>query len=222
MPFSWKTAPSAMTSASVRLVTFATTYFPRISDDAMSAPSLDARVEHLDELLLLEGARDLGPEPLDEVRTIAFELRADHAARPRHVDRHAVQHAAGARREHDHAIRQIDGLVDVVGDEDDRLARAAPDVEQERLHLVARLHVERGERLVHQEDPGTPAQRARDGHPLLHAARQLVRELRRELAQADLAQELVGAATPLLAAHALQLEPEGDVVPGGQPRIERG
>src|ERR1700716_2908794 len=91
-----------------------------------SHDSLDARVEHLDELLLLEGARDLGPEPLDEVRAITFELRADDAARPRHVDGHAVQHAAGARREHDHTIRQIDGLVDVVGDEDDRLARAAP------------------------------------------------------------------------------------------------
>src|SRR6266513_2874943 len=48
MPSRWKTAPSAMTSASVRLVTFATTYFPRISDDAMPTPSLDARVEHLD------------------------------------------------------------------------------------------------------------------------------------------------------------------------------
>src|SRR2546421_3922420 len=134
MPFSWKTAPSAMISASVRLVTFVMTYFPRISDDAMpvlpficsprtagpqpprascgSHDSLDARVEHLDELLLLEGARHLGPEPLDEVRAIALELRADHAARPQHVDRHAVQHAAGARREHDPAIRQIDGLVD--------------------------------------------------------------------------------------------------------------
>src|SRR5260221_5898033 len=168
MPFSWKTAPSAMTSASVRLVTFATTYFPRISDDAMSAPSLDARVEHLDELLLLEGARDLGPEPLDEVRAIAFELRADHAARPRHVDRHAVQHAAGARREHDHAIRQIDGLADVIGDEDDRLARAAPDVQQERLHLVARLHVERRARLGHEAGLGRPAEGGRERHPLLH------------------------------------------------------
>src|SRR5260370_31382804 len=166
MRFCWKTAPSAMTSASVRLVTFATTYFPRISDDAMSAPSLDARVEHLDELLLLEGARDIGPEPLDEVRAIAFELRADHAARPRHVDRHAVQHAAGARREHDHAIRQIDGLVDVVGDEDDRLARAAPDVQQERLHLVARLHVERRERLVHPTEFRAPPSSPRARPPL--------------------------------------------------------
>src|SRR5260370_33446619 len=198
MPFSWKTAPSAMTSASVRLVTFATTYFPRISDDAMSAPSLDARVEHLDELLLLEGARDIGPEPLDEVRAIAFELRADHAARPRHVDRHAVQHAAGARREHDHAIRQIDGLVDVVGDEDDRLARAAPDVEQERLHLVARLHVERGERLLHHEDLRAHAQRPRQRHSLLHAPRQPLRELPRALAQAHLAHERAPATPPLL------------------------
>jgi hypothetical protein len=62
----------------------------------------------------------------------ALELSADHAARPRHVDRHAVQHSAGARREHHHPIRKIHGLVDVVGDEDDRLPRAAQDVEQKR------------------------------------------------------------------------------------------
>src|SRR5260370_8189329 len=104
MRFCWKTAPSAMTSASVRLVTFATTYFPRISDDAMSAPSLDARVEHLDELLLLEGARDLGPEPLDEVRAIPFELPADHAARPRHLPRHPPPPTPAPPPAHDHPI----------------------------------------------------------------------------------------------------------------------
>src|SRR2546425_3499766 len=190
MPSRWKTAPSARTSASVRLVPFATTYFPRISDDAMPAPSLDVRVEHLDELLLLERPRDLGPEPLDEVRAIALELRADHAARPRHVDRHAVQHAAGTRREHDHAIRQVHGLVDVVGDEDDRLAGAAPDVEQERLHLVARLHVERRERLGHKEDLGAHAERARERHPLLHGARQLLRGPRPPPDPPELAPEL--------------------------------
>jgi hypothetical protein len=83
-------------------------------------------------LLLLERLRDFGAEPVDEVRAMALELSADHAARPRHVDRHAVQHSAGARREHHHPIRKIHRLVDVVGDEDHRLPRAAPDVEQKR------------------------------------------------------------------------------------------
>src|SRR5580765_8471483 len=58
-PSRWKTAPSGMTSASVRLATFATTYFPRTSDDAMASPSLDARVEHLVRTRLpVPGARD--------------------------------------------------------------------------------------------------------------------------------------------------------------------
>src|SRR5882672_8674759 len=221
-PSRWKTAPSGMTSASVRLVTFATTYFPRISDDAMTCSSLDARVEHLHELLLLERLRDFRPEPVDEVRAMALELIAGHAARPRHVDRHAVQHSARTCREHHHPIRKIHRLVDVVGDEDHRLPRAAPDVEQERLHLEPGLHVESGEGLVHQEDIRAHAEGPRDRHPLLHSPRELVRMLRRELAQAHLPQELVGALPPLPARHALELEPEGDVVPRGEPRIERG
>src|SRR5229473_2593305 len=149
-PSRWKTAPSGMTSASVRLFTFATTYLPRISDDAMavlpppldldrpwrSIVLLDARVEHLDQLLLFERARHLRAKPLDEVRAIALELPTDHAARPRHVDRHAVEDAARPRRQHDHAIRKVHRFVDVVGDEDDRLAGALPEAEQERLHLV--------------------------------------------------------------------------------------
>src|SRR5262245_44351521 len=211
-----------MTSASVRLVTFVTTYFPRISDDAIAAPSLDARIEHLDQLLLFEGACDLGAQALDEVGAIVLELRADHAAGPRHVDRHAVENSARARREHDYAIREVYRLVDVVGDEDHGLARATPDVEQERLHLIPRLHIERREWLVHQQNLRAYAQRPCDRDPLLHAARELVRMLGREFTEAYLAQELVRAIATLAPTDALQLETEGDVVSRGEPRIERG
>src|SRR5882672_4091487 len=188
-PSRWNTAPSAITCASVRLVTLTTTYLPRISDPGMAglspARSLDAGVEHLDQLLLLEGARHLLAEPPDEVGAVALELPADDAAGPGHVDGHAVQHPARPRGEHDHPVGQVDGLVDVMGDEDHGAPGALPDIEQERLHLVAGLDVEGGEGLVHQQDVGAHAEGAGDGHPLLHAARQLVGMLAREVQQSD-------------------------------------
>ena len=58
--------------------------------------------------------------------------------------------ARGAAHHH-HPIRQVQGFVDLMGDEEDRLARARPDLEQLRLHVLARLRVERGERLVHEQ-----------------------------------------------------------------------
>src|SRR5262245_48170813 len=133
VPSRWTTPPSAMTWASVRLRTFVTTYLPRISVVAMARSpwnSLDASVEHLHEFLLLEGAGHLGAQSLYEVGSIALEFGTDHAPWSCHVDRHAVEHAAGSRGEDDHAIREVHGFVDVVCHEDHRLAGALPNVEQ--------------------------------------------------------------------------------------------
>src|SRR5262245_20090379 len=114
------------------------TYLPRISDEAMTAPLrrdgavlLDARVQHLGQLLLLEGSSHLRAKSLDEQRPIAFEVGADDVARPWHVDIDAVQQPARPGREDDDAIGQIHGFIDVMGHEHDRLARALPDVEEE-------------------------------------------------------------------------------------------
>ena len=62
-----------------------------------------------------------------------------------------------------------------MGDEDDGLAQVAPQREQIVVEPEARDLVERGERLVHQENVGIGDQRAgqRDAH--LHAARQFAR-----------------------------------------------
>src|SRR6516162_5384167 len=139
IPSRWNTAPSATTAASVRLVTLTTTYLPRMSVEPMATPSsdgsFDACVQHLDQLLLLECAGHLGPQPLDQHRAVALERLADHAARSGHVDANVVEDAAGPGGEHDHAIGEVHRFVDVVGDEDHGLARAVPDIEQERLHL---------------------------------------------------------------------------------------
>ena len=90
-------------------------------------------------------------------------------------DRHDLQHPARPPREHDDAIGHEDGLVDVVRHVEDRLARPLPDRQQLLLHELARLGVERGERLVHQQHGRIDGQRARDAHALPHAARELVR-----------------------------------------------
>src|SRR5262245_28803476 len=113
-PSRWKTAPSDTTTESVRLVTLTTTYLPRTSADPMATPpsdrSFDARIQHLDQLLLLERSRHLGPQPLDQHRAIALECLADHAAGPRHVDGDAVEHSTRPRGEHHHAICKVHRL----------------------------------------------------------------------------------------------------------------
>jgi hypothetical protein len=76
-----------------------------------------------------------------------------------------------------------------VGDEQHRLALRLPDAEQQFLHQLARLVVERAEGLVHQQHARVVGQRAGDRHALLHAARQLLGKVVLEAAQAHLGQE---------------------------------
>jgi hypothetical protein len=63
-----------------------------------------------------------------------------------------------------------DGLLDGVGDEQDRAARLAPDPADLLLHDPAILGIEGAERLVHQEHVGLDGERASDGGSLAHAA----------------------------------------------------
>ena len=53
------------------------------------------------------------------------------------------------------------------------------------LHVLARHLVQRAERLVHQQERGMGRERAGDRHPLLHPARELPRQVLRELARAS-------------------------------------
>ena len=81
-------------------------------------------------------------------------VRADVrvAVAVRDVDVHDLLEPAGAGAEHRHALAEVDGFVDAVGDEDDGLARGLPDPQQLVLELFAGLGVQGGERLVHQQD----------------------------------------------------------------------
>ena len=93
----------------------------------------------------------------------------------RDVDVDDLLEPAGPRAEHGHALAQVDGLVDAVGDEDDGLAGGLPDPQEFVLELFAGLGVQGGERFVHQQDVRLVGEAAGDGHALLHAAGQLVR-----------------------------------------------
>ena len=63
------------------------------------------------------------------------------------------------------------------------LLRLLPDAQQLVAHGLARVRVERRERLVHQQHVRLGDQRAGEVHPLSHSARQLVRIVVGEILQ---------------------------------------
>src|SRR5688572_27425334 len=134
--------------------------------------------------------------------------------RMRQRDRHDALDAPRARRHHGDAVRHEDRLVDVVRDEEHRLAVGLPDAEQELLHQSARLVVERAERLVEEEDLRIVGERTGERCALLHAARELLRVVIFEAFEADLGDQCIGL---------LRCGPgsEQDIVPNAQPRKQR-
>ena len=96
-----------------------------------------------------------------------------------------------------------------------------PDAEQQLLHQLARLVVERAEGLVHQQHARVVGQRARDRGALLHAARQLLRVVLVEALQAHLGQEAVRDLQLLRARQAALAQAEADVVQHRQPGEQR-
>ena len=82
---------------------------------------------------------------------------------------------------HRDAVRQRERLGLVVRDVDERDADFLLQVDELELHLLAQLGVERGERLVEQQELRAVDQRARDRDALLLAAGELVRKARRRI-----------------------------------------
>src|SRR6476659_271235 len=120
---------------------------------------------------------------LDEARRRAH---LGDVARPRQVDRElADRMRRRAGREADDAVAHRDRLVEVVGDEEHRLLLLGPDREHFVFHQLARLHVERRERLVHEDDVGIEDERLRQADALPHPARELMRITVAECAEAD-------------------------------------
>src|SRR5687767_15997860 len=81
--------------------------------------------------------------------------------------------AAGTGGHDEDAVREQSGFAHVVGDEEDRRAGARPDVLQFQLKDIARLSVERGEGLVHEEHLRLDGEGASKLDALLHATGEL-------------------------------------------------
>ena len=79
--------------------------------------------------------------------------------------------AAGMSRHDKDALRQIDRLVDIVGDLPDDLALRLPSPPQFVLHTLAGLRIERAERLVKQQALRIVSQRAGYGDAVRVARR---------------------------------------------------
>src|SRR6266568_2651897 len=122
-----------------------------------------------------------GHHETEDVLSMAGEpliaLARDLIAWPRQGHVHDLADHAGRCGQHHHAVGEVDRLVDVVGDEDNGDVEFIAHPQDQVLELEAGLRVDRGERLVHQQQLGLVDKRPGDRHPLLHPARQLPRVL---------------------------------------------
>src|SRR5919202_3831167 len=70
------------------------------------------------------------PDLLVEPRELLAKPDLDHVARPRERDWIARLDAPGTGRQHDHLVGDRDGLLEIVRNEEHRVARVRPQVEQ--------------------------------------------------------------------------------------------
>ena len=180
----------------------------------------EAKVFHARELLAIAGEHFLAQHRPDRLVQLDEARRRAHlgdVARPRQVDRElADRMRRRAGREADDAVAHRDRLVEVVGDEEHRLLLLGPEREHLVFHQLARLHVERREGLVHEDDVGIEDERLREADALSHAARELVRIAVAEAAEADAPEPLLRLL--LGPGAAAELEPGGDVLQRRAPR----
>ena len=98
-----------------------------------------------------------------------------YAGRPRICGRRVELREHAALVEDGDAVAELHRLLDVVGDEHDRLAHLALEAQELVLEPRARDRVDGAERLVHQQHRRVGAQGAGHADPLALAARQLRR-----------------------------------------------
>jgi hypothetical protein len=90
-------------------------------------------------------------------------------------------------RTHDkNSVRQVNRLLNIVGDKQDCARGFIPHFQQELLHFTARLRIESAEGLVHQDDCRAKGQRPGDRNALLHSARERFRIGVLKTAEADI------------------------------------
>jgi hypothetical protein len=148
----------------------------------------------------LGGGDDLAP------RTISGQIgreRANDASRP--------------RRHHDHPMGEQQRFIDVMGHEQHRTGLELERREQPLLHAGSGDGVERGERLVEQQDVLLGHQGPQEGHSLAQAAGELCRCALLELGEPEALEEGPCAFAGLVSLHAPVLEGDRRVVDGRAP-----
>jgi hypothetical protein len=122
--------------------------------------------------------------------------------------------------QHDDAIRQQHRFFDIVGDDENGAGRhllAEPELEQFIAQVFGREHVERGKRLIHEQDFGLHHQGARKADALFHAAGKFFRVGAFEAIEADGIENAQGAFVALHGGHSASFERGFNVVEHGQP-----
>ncbi len=135
-------------------------------------------------------------------------------ARPRSRQRHLEIEVDDAVAQHDHAIGEHDGFVDVVRDQERREPLLLPEPLDQPLHADARERVQRPEWFVEEQEIRLRKQGAREGDALLFAAREGSRKVLGVVAESHVLEQRKGVGRSLLA------EPEQDVVERALPGQE--
>ena len=151
---------------------------------AKAQPAMSSRSERHAARDLGEPRRPRAAERRAEPRHRGEEARGVGMARAAEEggDRRLLDLAAGVH--HHDALGHLGHHAEVVGDEDDRGAGLALELAHELEDLGLDGDVERGRRLVGDEQLGMAGERHGDHHALAHAARELVRILPRAAARA--------------------------------------
>ena len=173
----------------------------------------------------LERGRQIGPRE-DAVNVIDQVGEAGILAVARPRQRHPEIGADGGRilAQHDDAVGQQHGFFDIVRDHEDRARGhfvALPKLQQLAAQVLGGEHIERRERLVHEEHLGLHHQRAREAHTLLHASGKLLRIGVFEAVQAHRVQDLHAALGAFGDRHAARLQRRRDIFEHRQPRKQR-
>ena len=118
----------------------------------------------------------LGHHPVDLVDQL-LEVRRPAAARPGQRVAQVGADPAGVGAQHQDPVREQHRFLDVVGHHDDGLGREAlalPQLQQLAAQVLRGQHVQRAERLVHQQGGRLDHQGPGEADALAHAARQLL------------------------------------------------
>ncbi|EKD60920.1 MAG: hypothetical protein ACD_54C00487G0001 [uncultured bacterium] len=113
------------------------------------------------------------------------------------------------------AVADANGLVQIVGDEDSRFAQGFGQLAEFILQLAADQRIQRGKRLIHQDDFRVGCDGAGKADALLHAARQFARIALHPIGQTNAGQGIGRDAAALGRGHALHLQPESRVFQHG-------